>query len=91
MLDKVKLAMRIKTNAFDDQIRGLINAAMADLDRVGIVAPETNPLICQAVVTYCLYSFGSPDDYDRLKTSYEQQRANLSSSTGYTDWGEADG
>lgn len=67
MLEKVKLARRIKTDAFDDQILDLIDVAKADLKRVGIVkADESNLLYVQAVVTYCLYNFGSPEDYDRL-------------------------
>jgi hypothetical protein len=34
-------------------------------------------------------SFGLPEDYDRLKRSYDEQKAQLSNATGYTDWGDA--
>jgi hypothetical protein len=34
--------------------------------------------------------FGSPPDYDRLKASYDEQKAQLQMSTGYTDWGDSD-
>lgn len=94
LLEKCKLARRIKSGAFDDQILDLIDAAKADLKRVGITQKdESDPLIAQAIVTYFLCHFGSPDpdEYDRLNASYEQQRADLASSTGYTDWGEDDG
>jgi len=35
MLDKVKLALRISGNAFDDEVADVINAAIADLRLVG--------------------------------------------------------
>lgn len=94
LVEKCKLARHIKTSAFDEQIQDLIEAAKADMKRVGIVkVDEEDPLVSQAIVTYFLFHFGTPDPdtYDRLKASYEQQRADLASSTGYTDWGEADG
>ena len=34
MLARVKLALRITTNAFDDELNGLIRAAMMDLGLV---------------------------------------------------------
>ncbi len=91
MLDKVKLALRIKTDAFDSEIQDLIAAALADLGIAGVVnndGPETNdPLIVRAVVTFCRAFFGQPDDYDRLKLSYDEQKAQLQMATGYTEWG----
>lgn len=88
MLEKVKLALRITTTAFDEEISDLIAAAMADLRIAGIVSlEETDPLIIRAVTTYCRANFGSPDEYDRLKGAYDEQKAQLQIATGYTDWG----
>lgn len=88
MLDKIKLALRITTAAFDTEIEDLIAAALADLGLAGIAKlDETDPLILRAVTTYCRANFGSPDDYDRLKAAYDEQKAQLQVSTGYTDWG----
>ena len=36
MLDKVKLALRIKSSAFDDEINELIESAKLDLMRMGL-------------------------------------------------------
>ena len=36
-------------------------------------------------------NFGEPEDYDRMKKSYDEQKAQLSMATGYTDWGEDNG
>lgn len=94
MLEKVKLALRIKSQAFDSEIEDLIAAALADLGLAGVTAAqelEADPLITRAVVTYCRTNFGEPEDYDRMKKSYDEQKAQLSMATGYTDWGEDNG
>lgn len=90
MLEKVKLALRIKTDAYDDELTDLIDAAKLDLGVAGVVLPEEiDALVGKAVITYCKMSFGLPEDYDRLKRSYDEQKAQLSTATGYTDWGDA--
>lgn len=93
MFDKVKLALRITTNAFDNEITDLINAAVLDLGIAGVLedvatVDSTNALIIRAVTTYCKLHFGNPSekDYDRLKASYDEQKAQLATSTGYTEW-----
>ena len=89
MLDKIKLALRIKTNAFDEEINDLINAALADLAAAGITSQdEEDPLIIRAVVTCCRANFGSPADYDKMKASYDEQKAMMQMATGYTEWGD---
>lgn len=87
LLNKVKTAMRIVTNAFDEEIRSLMAAAVLDLGVAGVTNDSlTNPLVFRAVVTYCRMNFGQPDDYDRLKASYDEQKAQMSMATGYTTW-----
>ena len=89
MLDQVKLALRISTTAYDTELTYLIEAAKLDLGIAGVVLPEElNALVQKAVITYCKMSFGLPEDYDRLKRSYDEQKAQLSTATGYTDWGD---
>lgn len=90
MLDQVKMALRIKTTAYDSELTYLIAAAKLDLGIAGVVLPgELDELVTRAIITYCKLSFGIPEDYDRLKASYDEQKAQLSTATGYTDWGEA--
>ena len=87
MLELVKLALRITTDAFDNELNMLIEAAQTDLGIAGVVLPESMDPICQrAVITYCKLHFGEPDDYDRLKASYDEQKAQLGMATGYTEW-----
>lgn len=91
-LDSVKLALRISTAAFDAELNTLIQAALMDMGVAGVTeSDETNALILRAVITYCKANFGEPDEYDRLKRSYDEQKAQLVTATGYTDWGEVDG
>lgn len=87
MLAKVKLALRISTDVYDSELNDLIDAAKLDLGIAGVVVPQTvDALVSKAIITYCKMSFGLPEDYDRLKRSYDEQKAQLSNATGYTDW-----
>lgn len=85
MLAKVKLAMRLTTTAYDSEITRLINAAIGDLGVVDITATATteDALLTQAIITYCRLHFGTPEDYDRLKASYDEQKAQLMTAKGY--------
>lgn len=90
MLNKVKMALRITTDAFDDELTDLIAAAQLDLGIAGVVIPDDmDTLVGRAVITYCRVHFGQPDEYDRLKKSYDEQKAQLMVATGYTVWTEA--
>lgn len=87
-----KTALRISTNAFDSEIEDLIQAAKADLGLAGVSNDCTDdPLVRRAVLTYVKANFGQPDDYDRLKASYDEQKAQMGMATNYTDWGEGIG
>ena len=87
MLEKVKLALRITTTAFDSELTELITAAQLDLGIAGVVVPaEIDAIVSRAIITYCKLNFGEPDEYDRLKASYDEQKAQLSMATGYTTW-----
>lgn len=93
MLDLVKKALRITTNSFNDELNHLISSALIDLGFGGampevlVVTTDTDPIIAQAIITYCKMNFGLPEDYDRLKRSYDEQKAQLGTATNYTDWG----
>lgn len=87
MLEKVKLALRITTDAFDSELIDLIAAAKLDMGLAGVVVPaRLDELVDRAIITYCKLHFGEPDEYNRLKASYDEQKAQLSMATGYTVW-----
>ena len=87
MLRIVKLALRIKSNTFDTEIQGLIEACKADMERVGIVYSDT-PLCKQAMIHYCRAYFGQ---WDKSKEQYTQMynalRDSISLSSEYTKKG----
>lgn len=92
MLAKVKKALRMVTDAYDDELNDLIESALADLGVAGVTNNNTyDPLVRKAVITYVMCNFGQPDEYDRLKASYDEQKAQLSMHTGHTDWGGVSG
>lgn len=87
MMRKAKLAARVTTDDFNEQIKDLLDAAYKDMGVAGVEIPEEfDALVSQAAITYFLLHFGEPDEYDRLKRSYDEQKAQLSTCTGYTDW-----
>ena len=88
MLAIVKLALRITTTDFDSELTNLIAAAKSDLGIAGVTLPSTIDEICTtAIITYVKMHFGEPDNYQLLKASYDEQKAQLATATGYTNWG----
>lgn len=92
LIDNCKMALRITTTAYDAEITEYIEAAKLDLQIAGVlpnVANVTAPdeLVSKAIMTYVKMSFGAPDNYDKLKASYDEQKAQLMMASGYTDWG----
>lgn len=43
----------------------------------------SDPLAIRAIITYVRLHFGRPDDYERLSKSYDMQKAQLQTATGY--------
>lgn len=89
MLEAAKLALRITVNDYDSEIQSLIDAAKLDLGIAGVtLSANLDALEQRAVLTYVRAFFGSPDDFERLKAAYDEQKAQLQMATGYTDWGD---
>lgn len=95
LLDDVKISLRVTTNAYDSELNDLIDSAKKDLQIAGIMESVTvstadmNKAVVTAIKTYCKMNFGNPQNYENLKKSYDEQKAQMSMSTGYTDWGNS--
>lgn len=94
MLEKVKAALRIKSSVFDEEVGGVIAAALADLKRVGVAVPEwpatgesdppaVDPLIMRAVILYAKGNFGYSDESEKYQQAYENLKCGLSLTDEY--------
>lgn len=98
MLTAVKDALRITSEAFDDDLEQLIAAALLDLGIAGVTKETTvddadevtDPLVIRAVITYCAMNRINIEESQRdwLKRSYDEQKAQMATATGYTDFGD---
>lgn len=91
ILQLCKTSMRITTDAYDEEITGYIEAALLDLGIAGVAYDAVDNLVAKAVITYVRMSFGDPNNYDKLKASYDEQKAQMQTATGYTVWGGNNG
>lgn len=88
-LEKLKTALRVTTTSFDTEISDIAEAGLSDLGIAGVDGAnmtQTDPLVLRALITYCKANFGQPDEYDRLKASYDEQKGQLQHATGWTTW-----
>ena len=71
---------RIKSNSLDLEIQDLIESAKADLNISGVKnLDEEDPLIIQAVKTYCKANFGLDNkDSEKYQKSYDMLKQHLS-------------
>lgn len=92
VLGLVKMALRVTTDSYDTEITNNIDSAKKDLGIAGVVYDSADAVVNQAIITYCKMHFGSPSDteYKNLKASYDEQKAQLGTATGYTVWGDVD-
>lgn len=86
MLEKVKRALRIVDSEYDVELSSLINSAQIDLGIAGVILPaELDDICATAIITYCKMHFSDTID-ESLKKSYDEQKAQLTTATGYTEW-----
>ena len=97
MLNKVKRALQITDDVFDDEIETLLIEAKKDMAFAGIVekeisAEEMDSAYEQAMVLYCCFRFelfhGSVSKSETLEKIYNEQKRQLGMASGYTDWND---
>jgi len=89
MIEDVKIALRIASNAYDSEITDLIAACRADLQLAGIIPDkanaDTDPLIKRCIITYVKAEFGYDNaESEKYKASYEMLKRHLMLSNEYT-------
>lgn len=86
--------LRKKKNIFDREIESNILACEADLlCRNAIQADQLNslpvhPLIHRAIMTFCKAYFGDNEEKSWYKADYDEQKATLMMTSGFTTWEE---
>lgn len=87
ILDRMKVALRVTNNRFDEEITGVIAAARMELIRAGVSANMANSddeLIVSAVRAYVLATYSTDTKLtDGYMASFEMQKDNLRKSSGY--------
>lgn len=89
ILTEVKLALRITSTAYDDEIETIIDAAADDLLMSGLAssalaAATPDPLVKRAVVLYAKAEFGQDNpDAEKYMASYRQVVSRLVMSAEY--------
>lgn len=95
MLQKLKNALQLSTSDFDSELMDLLNASIIDLnlggaDASSINVDTTDAIVVRAIISYCVYQFelihGDLKKAEALKGAYDEQKAMLGMSTGYTTW-----
>lgn len=78
LMDDVKVALRVKSSATDSEIRALVDAALADMARVGVDSglldrEKPDPLVKSAVLCFCKARYGyDNEDAARFEAAYRQ-------------------
>lgn len=93
LIEKAKLTLRVSTTAFDEEIGDLLEAAFDTLKTRGVLISEDNirPMELRAMMTFVRLNFGEPENPTRLKASFDEQLAQLMSTSNYTDWNKQNG
>lgn len=92
-----EIAGLLEAGALDLGIAGVVlpgTVAFAVNASTGVVTDNstlTDPLCQRALFTYARMNFGSPDDYERLRDSYEIQKCLLMHAAEYTDYEGGEG
>ena len=95
LINDAKLRLRLHINAFDGEIGDLVEAAASDLlkrnaiQEAQLAALPIDPLIKRAVMTFVRAYFGTPEEAERLKADYDEQKATLMMTSGFTVWEDA--
>jgi len=87
MLEKVRKALRITNEYFNDELNDLIDAALADMELSGIKANAMtdDKLISRAVTLYSKAQFGLENkESEKYQESYESLKRHLALSEDYT-------
>jgi hypothetical protein len=84
LVKEIKNALRIKNDAFDDEISDLADDCLKELTGLGIYhGDDVDNQVKTCVIAYCKWKFGSNDDAERWEHIYHDKVTKLQAMTGY--------
>lgn len=85
-IEQARKAVRRSTDAFDDELHALMEAAMLDMENAGIARQQDNALYDQAVRMFLRGNF-EPDDPEApaCREIYERHKAQFKHSSAYRE------
>lgn len=92
MLELVKTALRITSNAYDSEIALHINACLEEMSGLNVIIETdednmpTSKQVQTAVIAYCKWQFGDADNKEQFEAIYHTKLAQLKTMTGHTEW-----
>lgn len=86
LIDDIKVALRVKSAAFDSaEIMPIIDACKIDLRLAGVnIIDEIDPLTQRAIVLYAKANFGFGADSEKYAKAYEMLKNSLALAGDYT-------
>lgn len=82
----MKSSIRLKSDAFNEEIQALIDAGKRDMKMRGIKKLyENDTLVRRCLVLYCQAHFGDYDKDGRYEQMYEKLRNSMSLSQTYNE------
>lgn len=92
MLDKVKLALRISGDTFDEELTDLIAACVEEMTGLGVIIDDdasgvpSSAQVRAAIIAYCKWQFGDNNNKEQFEAIYHTHLAQLKTMDTYTDW-----
>lgn len=86
MLEQVKLALRYKTNFFDDEINMYIKACMNDMKLAGVdenKMTDENESIMNAIISYCKWQLNFQNRGEKWEEIYKGLKTALALDMNY--------
>lgn len=84
LMTEIRIWLRMKTTAYDDEVKAAVEACATDLYLAGVNIVDTeDALTKQAIKLYVKAFFGNMDMSDKFQKSYEHLKAAMSLSGEY--------
>lgn len=85
LIEEIKRDIRVKSSAADGEIKGLIEACLAEMRLAGVHITQLDALAKQAVILYCKGHYGYDEKTDGFLMAYRALRDAMALSGEYEE------